>query len=56
MKTIVVICDNGIGIFEKGTVVAMKLSDYTHRKSREVFDKYSDVDGGFNKTVIPLKQ
>ncbi|MBE7013785.1 MAG: DUF4325 domain-containing protein [Ruminococcaceae bacterium] len=37
------------------TVVMMKLSNYSHKKSKEVFDKYSDVDGGFTKTIIPLK-
>lgn len=38
----------------KGTFVYMKLSNYTHRNSKEVFDKYSDVNGGFTKTMIPL--
>lgn len=41
--------------FLKGTVVYMELSNYTHKKSKEVFDKYADVNGGFSKTIIPLK-
>lgn len=40
---------------ESATVVVMKLSNYTHKKSKEVFDKYTDSDGGFTKTIIPLK-
>lgn len=40
---------------KKGTFVFMKLSNYSHKKSKEVFDKFSDVDGGFNKTRLPLK-
>ncbi|MBR2500559.1 MAG: STAS-like domain-containing protein, partial [Clostridia bacterium] len=39
----------------KGTIVLMSLSNYTHKKSKEVFDKYSDINGGFTKTIIPLK-
>ncbi len=39
----------------KGTAVIMSLSNYTHKKSKEVFDKYSDVNGGFTKTIVPLK-
>lgn len=39
----------------KGTSVIMELSNYTHKKSKEVFDKYSDVNGGFTKTIVPLK-
>jgi len=49
---------NIINVFkasEGGTFVVMKLSNYTHKKSKEVFDKYSDAYGGFTKTTIPLK-
>ena len=38
-----------------GTVVFMELSNFTHKQAREVFDLYSDVDGGFTTTRIPLK-
>ena len=33
----------------------MALSNYTHKQVKEVFDMYSSVDGGFNRTVMPLK-
>lgn len=39
----------------KGTCVLMSLSNFSHKKSREVFDMYSNVDGGFTKTRIPMK-
>lgn len=39
----------------KGTCVIMSLSNFSHKQSREVFDAYSNVDGGFIRTKIPLK-
>lgn len=39
----------------KGTCVIMSLSNFSHKQSKEVFDAYSNVDGGFIKTKIPLK-
>ena len=39
----------------KGTAVLMGLSNYSRKHAREVFDLYSDVDGGFTKTRVPLK-
>lgn len=42
-------------ISSRGTIVVMSLSNYTHKKCKEVFDKYSDVNGGFSKTIVPLK-
>lgn len=39
----------------KGTGVYMKLSNFSKKTPRDVFDLYSNVDGGFIKTVIPLK-
>lgn len=44
-----------IDLSPKGTSVYMSLSNFTQREAREVFDAYSDVDGGFTTTVIPLK-
>ncbi len=41
--------------FEKGTTVHMTLSNYTHKQMHEIFDMYANVDGGFTKTTIPLK-
>ena len=38
-----------------GTCVFMSLSNFTQKTAREVFDLYSDVDGGFTTTRIPLK-
>lgn len=40
---------------DEGTCVLMSLSNYTHKKAQEVFDMYANVDGGFVKTTIPLK-
>lgn len=39
----------------RGTSVFMCLSNFTHKSAREIFDIYSNVDGGFTKTRIPLK-
>lgn len=38
-----------------GTCVIMSLSNFTHKNPQEVFDLYANVDGGFVKTKIPLK-
>ena len=38
-----------------GTGVFMTLSNFTHKSAREVFDLYSNDEGAFNKTRIPLK-
>lgn len=40
---------------EIGTFVVMELSNNTQKTCKEIFDKFSDVNGGFTKTVIPLK-
>lgn len=40
---------------QKGTCVFMELSNYSHKTSKEVFDTYANIDGGFVKTRIPLK-
>ncbi len=40
---------------EKGTCVVMSLSNFTQKTPQEIFDLYADVDGGFVKTKIPLK-
>ena len=39
----------------KGTCVMMSLSNFTHKKPKEVFDLYADIEGGFIKTRIPMK-
>lgn len=38
-----------------GTFVVMSLSNFSHKTAKEIFDQYADVDGGFTKTTIPLK-
>lgn len=38
-----------------GTFVFLGLSNFSHKTAKEVFDQYADVDGGFTKTTIPLK-
>lgn len=38
-----------------GTCVRMSLSNHTHKQTYEIFDLFSNVDGGFTKTTIPLK-
>lgn len=39
----------------KGTIIYMGLSNFTNKLLKEVFDMFSDVDGGFTKTKIPVK-
>lgn len=39
----------------KGTYVMMSLSNFTHRTAKGIFDLYANVDGGFTKTQIPIK-
>lgn len=41
--------------FKTGTTIYMKLSNFSHKVLKDVFDEYADVDGGFTKTRIPLK-
>lgn len=38
-----------------GTAIYMELSNYSKKMLREVFDMFSDIDGGFTKTSIPIK-
>ena len=38
-----------------GTCVLMSLSNFTHKTTKEIFDQYSDDDGSFVTTRIPLK-
>lgn len=39
----------------QGTLVLMRLSNNSHKKSREIFDAFASDDGSFVKTKIPLK-
>ena len=49
--------DNVFNVDEdiSGTCVFMSLSNFSNKTAREIFDLYSDVDGGFTTTRIPLK-
>lgn len=38
-----------------GTCVVMSLSNFSRKKASEVFDLYADVDNGFTKTRLPIK-
>ena len=40
---------------DRGTVIIMKLSNASNKELKELFDRYADVEGGFTKTSIPLK-
>ena len=40
---------------EIGTCVLMSLSNFTHKVPKEIFDQYSNLDGSFITTRIPLK-
>lgn len=40
---------------QQGTCVFMMLSNFSQKKPQEVFDLYANVDGGFTRTRIPLK-
>jgi DNA-binding transcriptional ArsR family regulator len=39
---------------DTGTSVFMKLHNHTARTTIKVFDKFSSVEGGFHKTVVPV--
>lgn len=50
--------DTGLGkdeLFRTGTCVYMSLSNYSYKTTKEVFDEYSNIEGGFTKTRIPMK-
>lgn len=40
---------------DKGTTIAMYLENRSIRTSKEVFDMFSDCEGGFSKTNIPMR-
>ena len=45
---------NGDMVPSKGTLIFMRMSNFSKKVLREIFDAYADVDGGFTKTSIPL--
>ena len=40
---------------KSGTKVVMSLSNFSEKTPQEIFDLYTNDDGGFTKTTIPLK-
>lgn len=40
----------------RGTTVLISLANDSQKRAKDVFDQYADVDGGFTKTRIPLKE
>ncbi len=42
-------------IADKGTLVIMSISNSSNKTSKDVFDRYANMYGGFSKTIIPLK-
>ena len=42
-------------IDKKGTTLIMSLSNRSNKRLVDIFNLYSNVDGGFKKTVIPLR-
>ncbi|MBQ8290604.1 MAG: DUF4325 domain-containing protein [Clostridia bacterium] len=44
-----------IGGTKSGTQVFMSLSNFSKKSAKEIFDAYSDTDGSFNTTRVPLK-
>lgn len=41
--------------FDSGTTILIELSNTSNKHAAEIFDQYSQVDGGFQVTMIPLK-
>ncbi len=42
-------------LIDQGTMVYMRLANNTNKTLRSIFDEYADVDGGFTKTRIPIR-
>lgn len=43
------------GKMKSGTKVVMSLSNFSEKTPQEIFDLYTNEEGGFTKTTIPLK-
>lgn len=41
--------------YHKGTLITMKLKNNTARTTQEIFNRFSDDDYGFTKTVVPVR-
>lgn len=42
-------------VHSQGTTILMKISNVSKKTTKEIMDQYSDEDGGFIRTRIPLK-
>lgn len=40
---------------KSGTRVIMSLSNHSNKEAKEIFDRYADIEGGFTRTSIPIK-
>ncbi len=38
-----------------GTTIIIRISNHSQKNASEIFNAYADIDGGFTKTLIPLK-
>ena len=38
-----------------GTIVFMSLSNFSQKRLSEIFDEYSNMDSGFDRTLLPLR-
>lgn len=45
----------GSETFKTGTMIYMKLANRSKKDIKDIFDRYSDIDEGFTKTTIPLR-
>ena len=44
-----------IGMPTAGTLIYMNLSNTSNKTAKEIFDRFSDIDSGFTRTSIPLR-
>lgn len=42
-------------LVQNGTTILMRLSNHTNKTIKEIMDRYADIDGGFIRTIIPIK-
>lgn len=47
--------DISLRSYSSGTIIFMRLSNFSNKTTKEIMDKYADIDGGFTRTRIPLK-
>jgi len=47
--------ENAGVVFEKGTIIFMRLSNQSRKTNKDIMNLYADPDGGFIKTEIPIR-